>query len=215
MIFKIKKDKIDSYIILDYTLFKELYLDTNIKPYLSLHKEYVSRLYDGDINPWTSTHYFILLDNKYLLSAFNKKGNNYGWIPIEFRNGDVLQQDLNNDSYGRTPNINLAVEQFKFPLVYKYNDYETIKYHYEKCREFELKVVKEKEYLYKGWGFGEDVFIPTKYIKTDSSYNHKFLDSKEYDALVKYYKTKEDKNKVLYNKIKKYTLGIISIEYKD
>ena len=48
MLIKIKKPKINKYIILDYTLFKELYLDTNIKPYLSLHKEYVSRLYDGD-----------------------------------------------------------------------------------------------------------------------------------------------------------------------
>lgn len=214
MLIKIKKPKINKYIILDYTLFKELYLDTNIKPYLSLHKEYVSRLYDGDIDPWTSIHYFILLDNKYLLSAFNNIGNDYGWIPVEFYNDDVLSQDLNNNRYGVTPNINLAVEQFKFPLVYKYNDWETIKYHYEKCREFELNVVKQKKYLHKGWGFDEDVFIPTKYIKTDSQYSYKFLSPEEYNDLVKYYKTKEEKNKVLYNKIKKYTFGLISIEYK-
>lgn len=214
MLIKIKKHKINKYIILDYTLFKELYLDTNIKPYLSLHKEYVSRLYDGDVDMWTSVHYFILLDNKYLLSAFNNIGNDYGWIPIEFYNYEVLSQDLNNNHYGVTPNINLAVEQFKFPLVYKYNDWETIKYHYEKCREFELNVVKQKKYLYKGWGFGEDVFVPTKYIKTDSQYSYKFLSPEEYNDLIKYYKTKEEKNKVLYNKIKKYTFGLISIEYK-
>lgn len=214
MLIKIKKPEINKYIILDYTLFKELYLDTNIKPYLSLHKEYVSRLYDGDIDPWTSIHYFILLDNKYLLSAFNNIGNDCGWIPIEFYNDDVLSQDLNNSHYVGTPNINLAVEQFKFPLSYKYNDWETIKYHYGKCREFELKVVKQKKYLYKGWGFDEDVFIPTKYIKTDSQYSYKFLSPEEYNDLVKYYKTKEEKNKVLYNKIKKYTFGLISIEYK-
>ena len=207
---KLKRKSINKYVVLPYSSFKELYLDTNIRPHISLHKEYVVRCYEGDSDFWTSIHYFILLDFRYILSGFNNtKYNGYGWLPIEFYDENVLHENLRNERYGRTSNINLCVEQY--PKVDKYNDYENIKYHYEICREHELKVIEEKNKVHTGWGCGEEINnIPSpKYIETNVYYG--FITGEYYKRLLENSKIKEEKKEIRYNKIRKWTHGLIDI----
>lgn len=91
------------------------------------------------------------------------------------------------------------------------NDYENIKYHYEICREHELKVIKEKNKLHTGWGCGEEINnIPSpKYIETNVYYG--FITSEYYKKLLENSKIKEEKKEIRYNKIRKWTHGLIDI----